>query len=43
MNATLVEVISGMYRIVSYKENLDLGCQEFDDVLVKHCIHEFKR
>ena len=43
MDATLVEVNSGMYRIVSSCVDHEFGGDTFDDVLCSIFIEEFRR
>ncbi|XP_065052008.1 heat shock 70 kDa protein 14-like [Rhopilema esculentum] len=43
VDATLVEINSGMYRVIASKVNQDLGGDSYDEVLVKLLMKEFYR
>lgn len=43
MESSLVEVNSGMYRIVGEKSDPNFGSEQLDDLLLKHCCKEFKK
>ena len=43
VDATLVEINSGMYRVVASKVNQELGGDSYDEVLVKLLMKEFYR
>lgn len=43
MDATVMNVNSGMYRVVSQKCNPNFGGKDFDKVLVQHFLKEFQR
>ncbi len=43
VDATLVEVNCGMYRVISYAVDQNLGGETFDEVLVDIFVDEFKR
>lgn len=43
MAASIVNVNSGMYRVLAEKSVIDFGSSDFDKVLLKHACDDFKR
>ncbi|KAJ3128337.1 70-kilodalton heat shock protein [Nowakowskiella sp. JEL0407] len=43
LNATILRSSDGLYSIIATADNFELGGAQFDEVLVKFCVSEFKR